>query len=79
MNILKFFNQPLDQFDLFLINFINQQPFFSIFIKNILQNLSFKDNIVFNLTIYLFLIFFFIFILTNKILMKKLKIISFSI
>lgn len=70
------FNQPLDQFDLFFINFINHQPFFSVYLQNFFLKINMFDSLFLNLTIYLLLIFIFIFILTNKILMKKLKIIS---
>jgi hypothetical protein len=67
------FFQPLDQFDVFLLNsIVNQQLLLIFFNKFIIFN---KITIL-NVNIYLCLIFFIIFFLTTSIYLRQLKLIS---
>lgn len=66
-----FFFQPLDQFDLYLVNsFVFSQSFFFNFIKNFFIGFNFVGLIFF-----LFLLFFVFFLLTLPIFYNKLKIV----
>jgi hypothetical protein len=79
MNFIKILYQPLDQFDLYFLNSINHQPFFSNFFQNFFYKFNINEIFFLNLTIYLFLLFILIFLFTSKILMKRLKLISSTI
>ena len=76
MNLNIILNQPLDQFDLFLYNLINQQPELSPFIRKFIIFSNSLDFSFLNLTLFLTLIFIFFLIILNKILMKRLKLVS---
>jgi membrane-anchored protein YejM (alkaline phosphatase superfamily) len=79
MNFTKIFYQPLDQFDLYFLNNINHQPYFSIFFQNFFFKFNINEIFFLNLTIYLLILFTLIFLFTSKILMKRLKLISSTI
>lgn len=79
MNFIKNFYQPLDQFDLYFLNNINHQPFFSIYFQNFFLKWNINEIFFLNLTIYLLILFTLIFLFTSKILMKRLKLISSTI
>jgi hypothetical protein len=79
MNIFKEFYQPLDQFDLYYMNNINHQPFFSIYLQNFFLKTNLTELLFTNLYIYILLLLTFIFLFTSKILMKRLKLVSSSL
>ena len=53
MNIFKEIYQPLDQFDLYYMNNINHQPFFSIYLQNFFYKTNLTELLFLNLSIYL--------------------------
>lgn len=79
MNILNKFYQPLDQFDLYYMNNINHQSFFSIYLQNFFLKKNLLDFFFLNLSIYLLVLLIFIFLFTSKILLKRLKLLSSTI
>lgn len=79
MNIFKEIYQPLDQFDLYYMNNINHQPFFSIYLQNFFYKTNLTELLFLNLSIYLLLLLTFIFLFTSKILMRRLKLVSSSL
>ena len=78
MFIFKIY-QPLDQFDLYYMNNINHQSFFSIYLQNFFLKNNLFDFLSLNLSIYLFILLIFIFLFTSKILLKRLKLLSSTI
>ena len=79
MNIFKEFYQPLDQFDIYYMNNISHQPFYSIYLQNFFYKTNFTEFLISNLSIFLLLLLTFIFLFTSKILMKRLKLVSSSL
>lgn len=71
-----FFNQPLDQFDLYFINNINHQPFFSIFIQDLFYKSNFFNLLFLNLSVYLLLLLSIFYLLLSSLLLKRLKLVS---
>jgi hypothetical protein len=70
-----FFLQPLDQFDLYLVNFfVLNQFFFFDFFKNFLNGFNFVGLIFF-----LFILFFVFFILTLPVFYNKLRVVPLTI
>ena len=70
-----FFYQPLDQFDLYFINNINYQPFFSIFLQDIFIKFNISNLMFLNLSVYLLILISFFYLILSSILFKRLKLI----
>ena len=70
-----FFYQPLDQFDLYFINNINYQPFFSIFLQDIFIKFNISNLMFLNLSVYLLILisFFYLIICSFNLKIKNCK------
>ena len=73
-------NQPLDQFELFVLNGLTHNYFFNIFLNDtificLLENTHFFSN----LFLYLFYIFIIVTVLSNVIIFNKIEIFEYSL